>query len=149
MYDSFFLEALNSVVEDLRQLGLPGLDSTDIKVRRLPTDGEVYHKGISVHPVTEIYDDGTNMREDIGYGCGITMVVNNNNNQLYLLDRLLRWREMIRRHFVEKTVLQVMTTLCQIKVEHGPVLDIGELIKRNNYDVSTMVIRVWSRETRS
>lgn len=144
---TFFYDALNAVADEIRALNLPGLDADRVKVRRLPNDGEHYFPGITVHPVTETTAEGTNMMEDIGYGCAITMVMNNNNAQDYLLDRLLEWRETIRRYFAENVTLGVMGAVCTIKVEFGNVIDWNDLLQ-GNYDVSRLIVRVWNRESR-
>lgn len=148
MSDSIFMSIMEAVRDQIRDLELTGIEDNRIQVRRLPHDGEVYFPGITVHPVPETYDVGDNKRESVGYGVAVTMVVNNNNNQDYLLDRLLLWRENIRRDFVEKTVLSGVSTVCTVKVEHGHVIDWDDLFDKN-YDVSRMILRVYSLETRT
>ena len=144
---SVFMDVLNSVRDRIRGLGLTGLSSDEIKVRRLPTDGEVYFPGISIHPAPERFWRGTNEREDIGYGAAVTMVQNNDQDQDYLLDRLLTWRRTIVIDFVEDTSLTGVSTVYTVKVEFGPVIIPGE--QNINYDVSQLIIRAWSRETRT
>lgn len=148
MTDSIFMQAMEAIRDRIRTLALTGLTSDRVQVRRLPHDGEVYHPGITIHPVTEKYHDGSNMRENVGYGVAITMVVNCDNDQDYLLDRLLLWRETIRRHFVEDDGMVGVANSCTLKVEMGHVIDWNDLIK-DNYDVSLMVIRVYVLETRT
>jgi hypothetical protein len=148
MTDSLFMQAMEAIRDRIRLLTLSGLTSDRVQVRRLPHDGEVFHPGITIHPVPETYHDGTNMRESVGYGCAITMVVNNDNDQDYLLDRLLYWRETIRRHFVEDDGLVGVANSCTVKIEHGHVIDWNDLIK-DNYDVSRLVARVYVLETRT
>jgi hypothetical protein len=148
MSESLFMLAMEEIRDRIRALTLTGLSSDRVQVRRLPHDGEVYFPGITVHPVTETYHQGTNLRESVGYGCGITMVVNNNNNQDYLLDRLLLWREKIRRHFVEDDGLEGVTGSCTVKIEHQFPIDWQELHSKN-YDVSRLVARVYVLETRT
>lgn len=146
---SIFMQAMESIRDRIQSLTLPGLLDNRVHVRRLPHDGEHYFPGITVHPVTEKYHRGTNMRENIGYGCAVTMVVNNECDQDYLLDRLLYWRETIRRHFVEKGNLEEVTLqpTCTVKVEHGHVIDWNDLYDKN-VDVSSLILRVYVLETR-
>ena len=148
MAESIFMQAMEAIKTAIDLLALDDLPSHRVKVRRLEHDGEKHFEGITIHPVPEIFHHGTNMRESVGYGCAVTMVVNNNNNSLYLLDRLLLWREKIRRHFVENTTLSTMSTICTIKVEMGHVIEWKELYDRN-IDVSRLVLRVYSWETRT
>lgn len=145
---SIFYTALHAVREAIIGLDLEGVDRSSIRVRRFPHDGEVYYRGITVHPVRESTGPGTNMLEDIGYGCGLTMVVNNNNASERLLDRVLMWRETIRRYFVENDTLDTMSTVFTVKVEHDDVFAWDDMV-RSNFDVSRMVLRVWSRESRT
>jgi len=146
---SIFMQCLEGVRDKIQNLNLTGLPDNRVVVRRLPHDGEAFFPGITVHPVEETYHQGTNMRESVGYGCAVTMVVNCENDKDYQLDRMLYWRETIRRACVEDDSLTGVTgTVCTIKVEHGHVIDTRELYS-NNYDVSSLVIRVYSLETRT
>lgn len=148
MADSIFMNAMETIRDRIKDLNLTGLNDAYVKVRRLPHDGEHYFEGITVHPLPEIYHVGTNERESVGYGCGVTMVVNNDNDEDYKLDRLLKWREAIRRHFVEDATLTNVSTCCTVKVEHNNVLDF-KILHGGNLDVSSLVLRVYSLETRT
>lgn len=149
MSDSNFMKAMEGVRDEIIALALTGLLDSRVAVRRLPHDGEHYFPGITVHPLPEIYHTGTNERESVGYGIGVTIVVNNENDSDYLLDRLLLWRQQIRQYFVENpTLTNFSTGLCRIKVEHGHVIDWNTLYDRN-LDVSSLVIRVYILETRT
>lgn len=147
---SIYMQCLEAVRDKIQALDLTGLPDNRVVVRRLPHDGEHYFPGISVHPGDENYDQGSNMREAIGYACAVTMVVNNNNDQDYLLDRLLYWRETIRRNFVEDSTLTGVTSgvVYTVKVEHNRVIDWTDLYDKN-LDVSSLNIRVYVLETRT
>lgn len=149
-YTSNFMKAMDGIVTEIQALNLTGLEDNRVVVRRLPHDGEVYYPGITVHPVPEKYQPGTNQRESVGYGCAVTMVVNNDNSAAYLLDQLLYWRECIRKYFVENPTLTSVTTehICALKVEHGNVIEWDDLIGKN-YDVSSLIIRVYILESRT
>jgi hypothetical protein len=150
MADSIFMQALEGVRDGIQNLNMTGIPDNRVSVRRMPHDGEHYFPGITVHPVEEEYSQGTNMREAIGYGCAVTMVVNNDNDSDYLLDQLLLWREKIRQYFVENDTISSVTggVSYTLKVEHGKVLDWGAL-QNKNYDISSLIIRVWVLETRT
>lgn len=142
---SIFKKALDAVAARIESLDLDG--DPVVSVRRLPHDGERYYDGITVHPVAEQYYIGTNERESVGYGCALTMVMNNDNDEDYKLDRLLYWRERIRRDLVEDSTLSGVPTTCTVKVEHGHPID-WKLLRSTNIDVSTMTVRVYSLENR-
>ena len=148
MTDSIFMKAMEVIRDRIQDMDLPGITDDRIKVRRLGHDGEHWHEGITIHPVPEKYHMGTNRLENVGYGCAVTMVINNNNDDDYKLDRLLLWREEIRREFVEDTVMVGLGTLCTTKVEMERVIEWDELFEKN-LDVSRLVIRVYSLETRT
>jgi hypothetical protein len=149
---SYYKDAMDAIATELETLraggSLPGISVYEIKVRRLPHDGEHYFPGITIHPVGETSWRGTNEQEDIGYGCGLTFVQNNNNDSDYLLGNVATWRENVRRYFVENITVGSMPTPFTVKVEHGHVFDWDDLLQ-DNYDVSRLVLRVWSRETRT
>lgn len=150
MPDSYCKQSLDAVHAAIVALGLAGIDSTKIKVRRKPWDSERPYEGITVHPLEELAWRGTNMREDIGYRLGVTMIQNNDMaiNDATTMERILQWREAIRRYFVENSSLGAIAEMFNIKVEHGPVFKDDEL-KFDNYDISQLVLRVWIRETRT
>jgi hypothetical protein len=148
MSTSLFMLIMEAVRDKIQGLDLSGLPDNRVAVRRLPHDGEVYYAGITVHPIGETYGQGTNSRELPAYGVAITMVSNVDNDKDYNLDRILLWRETIRRAFVEDSSLTGCATVCTIKIEHGKVIDESILIGKN-YDVSTIVARVYSLETRT
>ena len=148
MTDSIFMTAMEALRDRIRGLSLEDLSTDEVAVRRLPHDGEHMYRGVTIHPVTESYDQGTNERENVGYGCAVTMVVNNDNQATRKLDLILKWREEIRREFVEDASLTGVSTTCTLKVEHGYPIDWDALFDKN-YDVSRLVIRVFSLETRT
>lgn len=147
---SIYMQCLEGVRDVIIALNLTELPATRVAVRRRPHDGAHYFPGITVHPAAERYSVGTTAREAIGYGCAVTMVVNNDNDKDYLLDRLLTWRESIRRKFVEKGALTGVTSgdVYTVKVEHEEVLDWNRL-RMDNLDVCALCIRPFVLETRT
>ena len=147
---SIFMQCLEGVRDVIRALDLTGLPDNCVVIRRRPHDGSNYFPGITVHPSQERYSGGTTAREAVGYGCAVTMIVNNDNDKDYLLDRLLTWRETIRRKFVEKGALTGVTSgdVYTLKVEHEEVLDWNRL-KHDNLDACALCIRPFVLETRT
>ena len=146
MADCTFKNCLDAIVTIIDGLSLDGMD--EAKVRRMPHDGEHYWPGITVHPVTEKFDTGTNKTEHVGYGCQITMVLNCDNDDDFQINRVLSWREAIRKKFVEDPTLGSVTGVYRMTVEHGHVFQWDDLVDKN-YDVSSLIIRVWVEETRT
>ena len=142
------MKAMEAVRDAIRVLALTNLTSAEVQVRRLPHDGEQFYPGITIHPVTETYGAGSNVLEEVAYGCAVTMVENNNNDSDFKLDQILLWRETIRRYFVENVTLSGVSETCTVKVESGHVIDWNELYEQN-IDVSRLVIRVRTLETRT
>lgn len=149
MSTSIFMLAMEGIRDAIRGLTLSGLTSDEVQVRRLPYDAQnAWYRGVTVHPVPETYDEGSNERESVGYGCAVTLVNNSDNDADYKLDQLLLWRETIRRHFVENSSLSSASTVYTLKVSHGHVIDY-EMLTDRNYDVSRLIIRAFSLETRT
>ena len=137
-----------AVQDIIKALALEDIPEDEVRVRKLPHDGEVYYRGITIHPVEERSIHGTNEREDVGYGIAVTMVQNNDDDMVRNLDRMLTWREAIRKKFVEDRDLGGLTQHFTIKVEFGRVFDDRDILKRS-FDISVLVLRCWAREVRT
>jgi len=131
---------------DAVQTAIDALSLTDceeVAVRAVPKDGGEFYHGITVSPVAEQEFAGTNTREDIGYGVQITMVVANDVDPTEG-DLLTTWRQTIRKKFIHQKIASI-TTVTTCLVEPGPVY----ANTPEHLDISTMIIRVISRETRT
>lgn len=133
-------DALDAIASDIASLSLSGCEA--VKVRAAPKDRGRWYDGITVHPVKEDERAGTNERDDIGYACQVTMVVNNNED-LDEADLFGTWRQTIRKKFIHQRLTGVDDCYTCL-VEPGPVYVDNE----KNYDIGTMIIRVLCRETR-
>ena len=119
----------------------------EIAIRKWPYDSSYskdhWYPGITIHRSVEREFAGTNERDDIGYGVQITMVLDNSADPTET-DIFSDWRQKIRKAFIHQR-LSGVTSVCTCLVEPGPVYkNVPE-----DYDVSTLLIRVISRETRS
>lgn len=141
--ESAILEAVETVIS--------GLDFTvapeEIAVRKWPYDkgrtSEHWYPGITIHRGKEREFPGTNERDDIGYAVDITMVVDNSADPTED-DIFADWRQKIRKAFIHQRLTGV-SSVCTCLVEPGPVYaNVPE-----NYDVSSLTIRVLSREART
>lgn len=147
-------QCLTEIASIIRGLALRGLNHNMVHVSRLPWyvsgDGNVIiNPGIFVHPVQEREAPGTNEREDIGYGCAITMIVAATHSGLEEVGLIGEWRETIRRRLVNSRLDDLVLEgghSCIVKIEHN---NINVPREAHRYEVSSMVARCWVREPRT
>ncbi len=154
MMTSVLGQCLEAVAEIIRGLALPGLNHDSIRVARLPWivggDGNVIiNPGIVVHPVRERTAPGTNVREDIGYGCAITMIRPASHSSMEDVDIVNQWREAIRQRLVEARLDDIVVDdghYCITKIEHN---ELNVPREGHRYEISSIVARCWVREART
>jgi len=143
------------VLETVRLLqGLePGLPDDEIVARRMPWKvvgrAVEIHPGESVHPVKERYARGTNQSEDIGYGVQVTSVTPKDASLKDGIGKPSARRSQVRRLFIhQKPANLTLTSALYLTttVEPGELFDAPRGIER--YDVHSVIIRYWVRETR-
>lgn len=152
MPDSTFKQALDAVVTAIQSLSLTNLPSDEVRVRRWPwkktPDGYFAHRGITVHPLMEQEGLGTNLRDDIGYGVGISMCVGSDHAAYENIDQIPAWREAIRKNLNHQR-LAISTSgdnTLDCLVSHGQLNLPKEL---DQHEISTLVLRCWMRESRT
>lgn len=149
----FHKNAMAEVKKLICGLKLAGVTQDEIVVRRQwatrQGDGTwVPHRGITIHAEKEKQDPGTNRSEDIGYGIGVTMFIPP-SHAASSLGNVTEWRRLIRRRFINQRLqitAPVNAHICINTVEHG---DFAKDFDYHTYELSTLLIRVWTRETRS
>ncbi len=152
MAEATFESCLNRIKTDILTLGLEGIASSSNKVAvyYVPWDLVPFDVPITIHPAKPPEDlrngPGTCAKDDIGYGCQVTMLQPNSGDRKENMMRFTRWREEIRGKFHEKR-LSGVTTIYKVIVEsHNTPIP-------RNYREDNMahafVIRCWSRELRS
>ena len=147
-------QCLEEIAGVIRGLALRRLDHSSVHVARLPWyingDGTaVINRGIYVHPAEEREAPGTNEREDIGYGCAITMIVPATHSGLEEVGLVSEWRETIRRRLVNRRLTDLVLEgghSCIVKIEHN---NLNVPRQAHRYEVSSMVARCWVREPRT
>lgn len=147
VYTSVWMNVLTTIVSEIKTLGLTDMPTDNVKVVKVPvyrpnTDAQ---PGVFVYPLDDVESGGTNLRDDLIYRCGISIFQKSDRDRETDLDRLLTWRENIRRHFIHQRLTGV-ASVYMIRFETRPALDPGQW--DNHWDVSTLVLRVISRETR-
>jgi hypothetical protein len=145
-------QAVQKTVEYLRSLNL-GLPESEIVGRRKPfegVDGALQgYKGITVSPIREKVAPGTNRSEDIGYGVQITELTPKDSSLSTGIAGPTERRTTIRRAFIHQKPIEFAISnghYCTTTVEHGDVFDVVKALPK--WDVTTLIIRFWIRESR-
>lgn len=154
----FHIQCVREATARIKSLGLVmgcgrALAASEIVARRQwarkQGDGTwIPHRGITIHPEPPRQKAGTNRSEDIGYGIGITAMIPADHSSEEL-GTIGDWIEIIRRTFINQRLTNVTPFnghVCISTVEHG---DFAKDFDDHKYEVSSLLIRVWARETRS
>lgn len=150
MPDSLYRQALDQVVTVIQGLALSSLENAEIRVGKFTWDNEYTNRGITVEPGDEIEGRGTNLRDDIGYPCVVTMVTGTSREWAQNVTLVTGWRQAIRRAFHEKRI--TIATLDQsnriiCKVLHAPFKVPDQY--REHWDAGRLIVWVWFREQRT
>lgn len=104
--------------------------------------------GITIYPEQEREGVGTHGREDIGYGCGVAIILATDHASTRAIGRATTMRALIRREFVHQKMEKVrLGDGCYLttKVSHLPINIPHEA---HRYEASSLLIRCWMREPR-
>lgn len=151
------LTGIETVLEALTFDGITGanpLPASRIVVQNMLTERVLTIPAIVIFPwpVPESMERGTNVEDDWGYPCGVGIIIPKNQSLTIDPDEF-GWRQKIRNAFHHKrptalqTALGASVPLKICRVEPQPVLDLG-LLRDSNLFVSTLMIRVVTREAR-
>lgn len=156
MSDSVSMQLMEQAQTAIRALSLTGLASANVLIQKVPS---ILKKDLAattpvpcviIAPIPEGMDPnkGTNVRDDVDYNCQILMVQKSAHDQSTNFDRLLLWRESIRRKLMNSrfTVASTVTTIMRGVILPGPVFDSDSFSE--GFDVSGLRLQVTSRETR-
>jgi hypothetical protein len=154
----FHKQCLREIAAQIRCLGLEWLlekklDAKEVRVRRQPFKVEGNQvinvtRGIVVHPEREDQNAGTNRSEDVGYGCGVTMFIPADHSSDDL-GPVTEWREIISRKFRNIRLTNVRVNVGHVCICTVEPADFAKDFKNHEYEISSLLIRVWARETRS
>lgn len=106
--------------------------------------------GLTIYPLSEQYGEGVNSAQDIGYLCGLVFAYKYDQDAVLTSDRLLAWRELLRRSLTDQR-LGVTISNSTTPKEHVCILvRSGEgLTNPNKYpgwNITRLVVSVWLRE---
>lgn len=149
-----YQQCLNELVTKTRGLKL-GFPDAEVRARRLEhkveSDGrvtiQVWERGITFFPMQEAESAGTNLREDIGYGCGCVIVLPADHGSADNLGKVLEARAKIRRKFIHQRMDVTLSggMYLTTKVQHLPI---NQPRDAHQYEASSLLIRCWIREPR-
>jgi len=141
--ESTILSAIESTINGLTFT----VDPEEIAIRKWPydkgRDSNHWYPGVTIHRLPDDEMNGTNERDDVVYNVGVTMVVDNSADPTED-DIQAEWQQTIRKAFIHQR-LSGVTCVCTCLIAPGPEYrNVPE-----NYDVSSLTVRVVSRETRT
>jgi hypothetical protein len=149
--DPVFSQCLDGVLARLQGMTFAGLNTANFTRRKLPwnrklTANEV-KPGAFITPAPERQDSraGTNQRDDVGYGVAIVVVRVSNKDLISNEDATLLWRQQINKAFRNQRLDGVVENW-KCEVEPGSVFNSS--LFGDGYDVFSMTVRCWCRETR-
>jgi hypothetical protein len=154
MPDAIYKQTLDEVVTVIKALDLPGIEDAEVVLRKLPWDGDMLHKGITVSWDEDQVDgvgsmEGTNERDLVGYPCHITLVSGTGRGWGDEMITISDWRQDIRRTFhckrLSMTDASALKVVCQVSLG-GP--SIPKEYKKN-LNVSQLTVWAWFLETRT
>lgn len=138
---------LEAVLATIQGLSLSGISNASIVERVLPVDRQLTPPFVLVTEAgqeTEL--PGTTGADDWGYPV-LVAIVSASNQSTATVDGELLWRERVRKAFHNKRLAGI-TSVWRCLVEPGPVID-PTAWQQANLTVSTLTVRVISREVRS
>lgn len=156
MSDSVSMQLMEQTQTAIRALALTGVASANVLIQKVPSilkkdlQATTPVPCIIIAPAPEGLNPnaGTNVRDDVDYNFQVLMVQKSAHDQSANLDRLLLWRESIRRKLMNSrfTVASAITSILRGVVLPGPVFDSDSFSE--GFDVSGLRLQVTSRETR-
>lgn len=147
-------ECEDAIVTAVQALSLTGVTSLEIAARRrpfCPTIGGVsgyIHRGITIHPAGRRKSIGSNEREDVGYGVGITLCLPEDHSSTTNRDTAAAMLDSIHDKLVEDRITITLSgaNFLTVKWEFRQVQVPKEFF---NWDASAMVAWCWVRRSRT
>ena len=146
MADVVFKQCLDAVQDGIRGLDLSGIKS-NVLLRKVPFDKDAKFPAVFVYPLPERINPtaGTNLRDQIEYGVGVTIARVSKNDLTEFFNTMLKWREQIRSKFIHQR-LSGVTEVNTCRVEPGEVVLPAAIVKL--HEVGFLVVRCMAWETR-
>lgn len=137
----------DAVKSEIVDLSLSGLTSSTLRQQQIPanpSNGQITEGGF-IYPVTEREgQNGTNVKDDVGYGFGVTLIKKSNGALAKdPMTDVQAWRRAITRHFSYQAPLR-SSGCYTCNVEPGQAV-IPEAW-HNQVDATALIIRCWVLE---
>lgn len=147
---------LLSLRDLVRDLGLDGLDESEIEVRGdeaewLSGTGDPY-RGVSLIDLGESYANGTIGTQDVGYLVGFVLAEMRSMGAAMADDRLVSWAETIRRRLMDQRAIDSLNHPAgprEILVKILPGKTLTNPTRYPNYKIRQLVAACWQRESQS
>ena len=125
-----------------------GISPANVLLRKLPINPEKVEPAIFIYPVADQQSDRVNARDDYGYGIGFVAIQKSNASPTVNLDRLTMWRQQLNRAFRNgRNQLSAIAEITgEMRIEPG--MFIVPSSWQEQFDVTNLTLRVWTRETR-
>lgn len=151
-----WMASLEAIAEALRAQVLRDV-GYDVQVQRDPIDLNQIRPGVYVTPTSVQRKTGTVSRDDIGYGCQISVIGGTMLPRGHNPERITSWQEDAARLFNNKRLGQVAETYnlrtgdfqLGSKVEDAPVGWDAVEQQGDKLESAAIVVRVWVREART
>ncbi len=148
-----WVAAMEKIASEIAAQGIEGVGA-DVRVQRFPFDERQIRPGCYVTPTDRKYSRPTTSHSTIGYGCMVTVIQGVSRRAASDPARLTGWQEVVSRMFHDKRLHSDdynSETLClPCKVEDETPLEPDVILEKYpQAEVTSLVVRVWLRETRT
>lgn len=149
--DAVLIKCWDAVLARLQLMTFAGMNVANFTKRKIPYNRKLTESeakpGAFITPVPETQNprEGTNLRDDVGYGIAIVVIRVSNEDLTSNIDSTVLWRQQINKAFRNQRLDGVVeNTNCT--VEPGSIFNPAHF--GEGYDVFSMTVRCWCRETR-
>jgi hypothetical protein len=149
----FHQDSLTAIKTAIGLLSLTDLQTGELRIQRkeITRKGDKTikpNRGITLFPIKKIVQNATNRSEDVGYGCVVLMALPADHaaTEMSIVDE---WDRLIRRRFINQRITVTAPSNghhCLCTIEPG---DYADEFDDHKFEISTLGIRVWTRETRT
>ncbi len=137
----------DAVKSEIVGLSLTGLDANSLRQQQVPmnpANGQITEGGF-IYPITEREGpNGTNLKDDVGYGFGVTLLKKSNSELAKdPMTDVQAWRRAIVRHFSNESPLRSSGSYtCTVEPGKAVIPEAWH----NQLDATALIIRCWVLE---
>lgn len=135
------LEALRDRFRPILTMLEPG----EVEMRDNYWSDSLPHRGLSIHPLTEQYADGTIGTHDVGYVVACSFCSQKTQDAVYSGDGPAQWKEIVRRNVVDRRLATLSSSVPQHVVRLAP--GSSKVPKEfPNWECTQLILWCWTRE---